>query len=126
MSPNWLANGPYLAQARAAQEENVPFIMSTASSTSIEDVAQANRDGVRWFQLYWPSNQNNDITISLLDRAKKAGFTALFVTLDTYTVGWRPSDMDNGYNPFIHADNIGVETGFTDPVFRKRFKERRG
>ncbi len=48
-------------------------------------------------QLYWPSNEHNDITISMLDRAKKAGFTALFVTLDTYILGWRPSDMDHGY-----------------------------
>lgn len=33
--------------------------------------------------------------ISLLSRAKKAGYTALFVTLETYVLGWRPSDMDN-------------------------------
>lgn len=68
----------------------------TASSTSIEDVAEANGDdGHRWYQLYWPPNANNDITISILNRAKKAGFKALFVTLDTYVLGWRPSDMDN-------------------------------
>ena len=84
------------ASAAAAAEESVPYIMSTASSTSIEDVAKANGDGVRWYQLYWPSNENNDITISLLSRAKKAGFSALFVTLDTYILGWRPTDMDNG------------------------------
>ena len=34
--------------------------------------------------------------------------------------------MDNGYNPFIHADRIGVEIGFTDPVFRAHFKEKHG
>ena len=84
------------ATARAAAECNVPFIMSTASSTSIEDVAKANGDGTRWFQLYWPGNQHNDITASILARAKRAGFSALFVTLDTFTLGWRPSDMYNG------------------------------
>lgn len=41
-----------IASARAAAQEGVPYIMSTASSTSIEDVAEANGDGVRWFQLY--------------------------------------------------------------------------
>lgn len=41
-------------------------------------------------------------------------------------VGWRPQDMDNGYNPFLRADNIGVEIGFTDPVFQKKFKEKTG
>jgi len=34
--------------------------------------------------------------------------------------------MDNGYNPFIHADRIGVEIGFTDPVFKKHFKDKHG
>ena len=85
-----------VASAAAAAREQVPFIMSSASSTSIEDVAKANGNGVRWYQLYWPSNENNDITASILSRAKKAGFSALFVTLDTYILGWRPTDMDNG------------------------------
>jgi lactate 2-monooxygenase len=84
------------ASAAAAAAECVPYIMSTASSTSIEDVAKANGNGTRWYQLYWPSNEHNDITISILNRAKKAGFSALFVTLDTYILGWRPTDMDNG------------------------------
>lgn len=70
--------------------------MSTASSTNIEEAAEANGDGVRWFQLYWPKNDAEEVTISMLDRAKKAGFTALVVTLDTYILGWRPSDLDNG------------------------------
>lgn len=71
--------------------------MSSASSTSIEDVAKANGDGTRWFQLYWPKDDEEEVTISILNRAKKAGFSALVVTLDTYILGWRPSDMDNGY-----------------------------
>ena len=50
----------------------------------------------------------------------------VFVTLDTYILGWRPSDMDNGYNSFLRADNIGVELGFANPVFQKRFKEKYG
>lgn len=112
--------------ARAAAAEGVPYILSTASSTSIEDVAKANGDGARWYQLYWPSNEHNDVTISLLNRAKASGYTALVVTLDTYMLGWRPSDMDNGYNPFLRADNVGVEIGFTDPVYQKKFKEAHG
>jgi lactate 2-monooxygenase len=85
-----------LAAAAAAAKESVPYIMSTASSTPIEDVGKANGDGVRWYQLYWPQNEYNDITASILSRAKKSGFSALFVTLDTYILGWRPTDMDNG------------------------------
>ncbi len=115
-----------IAATTAARKEGVPYILSTASSTSIEDVAEANGEGVRWYQLYWPSREHDDITISLLNRAKKAGYTTLFVTLDTYILGWRPSDMDNGYNPFLRADNIGVELGFTDDVFQQHFKEKHG
>jgi lactate 2-monooxygenase len=113
-----------MAAAAAAAEQSVPYIMSTASSTSIEDVAKANGDGVRWYQLYWPMNEHNDITISILNRAQKAGFSALFVTLDTYILGWRPSDMDNGYNPFLRSDQVGVAIGLSDPVFRAHFKEK--
>ncbi|KAF2440833.1 FMN-dependent alpha-hydroxy acid dehydrogenase [Karstenula rhodostoma CBS 690.94] len=116
-----------VAATKAAAKEAVPYILSTAASTSIEDVAKANgEDGQRWYQLYWPNRENDDITISLLQRAKKAGYTTLFVTLDTYLLGWRPSDMDNGYNPFLRADQIGVALGFSDPVYRKRFKEQYG
>jgi lactate 2-monooxygenase len=116
-----------VAATKAAAKEVVPYILSTASSTSIEDVAKANgKDGQRWYQLYWPSREHDDITISLLRRAKKSGYTTLFVTLDTYILGWRPDDMDNGYNPFMRADRTGVELGMTDPVFRKQFKERHG
>ncbi|KAI1319404.1 putative FMN dependent dehydrogenase [Xylariaceae sp. FL0255] len=115
-----------MAAAAAAAKEGVPYIMSTASSTSIEDVAKANGDGVRWYQLYWPENEHNDITISILKRAQTSGFSVLVVTLDTYILGWRPSDMDNGYNPFLRNDQIGVAIGLTDPVFRKHFKEKHG
>lgn len=115
------------ATARAAASLGIPYTLSTASSTSIEDVAEANGAGAsRWFQLYWPSREHDDITISLLKRAKAAGYTALFVTLDTYVLGWRPNDLDNGYNPFIHPDHTGVEIGLTDPVFKEKFKKEKG
>lgn len=115
------------ATARAAASLKIPYIFSSASSTSIEDVAAANGAGSpRWFQLYWPSRAHDDITISLLNRARKNGYTALFVTLDTYVLGWRPSDLDNGYDPFIHPDQIGVEMGLSDPVYQEKFKKKHG
>lgn len=49
--------------AEVAAEIGVPYILSTAASSSIEDVAKASGDGARWFQLYWP--QEDDITISV-------------------------------------------------------------
>ncbi|PLB48131.1 putative FMN dependent dehydrogenase [Aspergillus steynii IBT 23096] len=114
------------ATAKAAASEHVPYILSTASSTGIEDVADANGDSHRWFQLYWPLNEHNDITASLLSRARASGYKVLVVTLDTYILGWRPSDLDNAYNPFLVADDIGVAIGFTDPVFRAKFRAKHG
>lgn len=48
------------------------------------------------------------------------------MTLDTYIFGWITSDMDNGYRPFLRTDNIGVAIGFSDPVYRRFFRERYG
>ncbi|UPX17827.1 Lactate 2-monooxygenase [Ascochyta rabiei] len=116
-----------IAATKAAAKEAVPYIFSSAAAATIEDVAEAiGKDGQRRYQLYWPSREHDDITISLLSRAKKAGYGVLFVTLYTYIIGWRPSDMDNGYNPFMGSDRVNVEPGLTDPVFRKQFKERHG
>ncbi|KAI9368965.1 FMN-dependent dehydrogenase [Aspergillus egyptiacus] len=117
-----------IAAAAAAEEGGVPYIVSTAASTSLEDVAAVTTadSRPRWFQLYWPSDEHKDITASLLKRAKQAGYKVLVVTLDTYMLGWRPSDLDNGYNPFIRKDSVGVQMGFSDPVFRKHFQAKHG
>ncbi|KAG9308452.1 FMN-dependent alpha-hydroxy acid dehydrogenase [Chiua virens] len=107
-----------LASAAAAGAVGVPYIMSTASSRSIEDVATANGpNGHRWYQLYWP--RTTEITLSLLNRAKANGFTALVITLDTMALGWRPHDIETGYLPF--ACGVGIQVGTSDPVFMKRF-----
>lgn len=63
--------------------------------------------------------RTNDVTLSLLRRAKKNGFTALVVTLDTMTIGWRPHDLARAYIPFGHG--VGVQVGTSDPVFMGRY-----
>ncbi len=103
-----------LATARAAAELGIPMVLSTASSHTIEEVAEASGDGPRWFQLYWPNDP--DVCASLLDRARKAGYTALVVTLDTWTLAWRPHDLDQAYLPFLRG--VGTAIPFSDPVFR--------
>jgi lactate 2-monooxygenase len=79
------------ATARAAHAAQVPMILSTAATRSIEQVAKANADGDRWYQLYWPKPQAVEFTASLLNRAKDNGFSVLVVTLDTFQIGWRPN-----------------------------------
>ncbi|GDY33736.1 lactate 2-monooxygenase [Gandjariella thermophila] len=103
-----------LATARAAAELDVPMVLSTASSYSIEEVAEASGDGARWFQLYWPND--DEVCMSILDRARKSGFRVLVVTLDTWTLAWRPHDLDQAYVPFIRG--VGTAIPFSDPVFR--------
>ena len=60
----------------------------------------------------------------MLERAKKSGYSALVVTLDTWAMAWRPWDLDHAYVPFVKG--IGCDVAFSDPVFRRKFKEKSG
>ncbi|MCP9209009.1 lactate 2-monooxygenase [Streptomyces cucumeris] len=102
------------AAARAAAAQGVPFVLSSASSTPMEQVAEAMGDGERWFQLYW--GKDREVTESFLRRAEASGFTALFVTLDTPMLAWRPRDLDQAYLPFLRG--VGTANYFTDPAFQ--------
>jgi isopentenyl diphosphate isomerase/L-lactate dehydrogenase-like FMN-dependent dehydrogenase len=104
-----------LATARAAASVGVPFILSTAASNTIEDVAQAAGDLPRWYQLYWPSD--DEVTKSFLGRAEDAGFGAVVVTLDTFYLAWRPRDLSAAYLPFLKG--IGNQVYFSDPAFNE-------
>jgi isopentenyl diphosphate isomerase/L-lactate dehydrogenase-like FMN-dependent dehydrogenase len=103
-----------LATGRAAAELGVPAVLSTASSYTIEQVAEAMGDAPRWFQLYWPSDP--ELAASFLQRAERAGYGAIVVTLDTWLLAWRPRDLEQAYLPFLKG--IGVANYFSDPVFR--------
>jgi isopentenyl diphosphate isomerase/L-lactate dehydrogenase-like FMN-dependent dehydrogenase len=101
------------AAARVARELGIAMALSTVSSLTLEEVAAESGDGARWFQLYWPNDK--DVCVSLLDRARAAGFTALIVTLDTWMLGWRPHDLDHAYLPFLSGE--GLANYFGDPAF---------
>ena len=105
-----------LPAARAAASLGIPFVLSTVSSRSIEQVAQAMGGAVRWYQLYW--SKDPEIAASMLARAERAGYRAIVVTLDTNILGWRERDLQRAYLPFLRAK--GVANYFSDPVFRSR------
>ena len=105
-----------LASARAAADLKLTYIHSTQASYSTEEVAAANGEGSRWYQLYWP--RDDELTVSFLRRAGAAGYTHLVITLDTTQLGWRPLDLDRGYSPFLA--NLGIANYTTDPVFTRR------
>jgi lactate 2-monooxygenase len=102
-----------LASARAAGGLGLTFVHSTAAAHSIEQVAEASGDGSRWYQLYWPAER--EVAASLVARAEAAGFGALMVTLDTFMMGWRPTDLDAAYLPFLAG--TGIANYLTDPAF---------
>src|SRR6266704_57954 len=106
-----------VASARAAASLGMPFVLSTMSSRSMEEVAQSAAkvaDSPRWFQLYW--GKNPELTASMVQRAERAGYSALVVTLDTHSLGWRERDLHHGYLPFMVGQ--GLANYFSDPVFR--------
>ena len=105
-----------LAPAHAAAALRVPFILSSAASHSIEEIAVAMGDAPRWFQLYWVSDR--EVVESLVRRAEASDYAAIVVTLDTLTLGWRPRDLRNAYLPFREGEGIAQFT--SDPVFRSR------
>lgn len=108
-----------LATARAASSLGLPMIVSTVSSRTIEEVAEAGGDGPRWFQLYWPNDP--DVCASILGRARAAGCSALVVTVDTPTLGWRPRDLDHGFMPYLAGHRPA--TPLSDPAFRSRLEK---
>ena len=93
-----------LAAVRAAGRARTPYTISTASSWSIEEIAE-QATGPLWFQLYlWRSR---DVVRTLVKRARAAGCTALVVTTDVVVNGKRPRDHRNGMSipPRITARN---------------------
>ncbi len=101
-----------LAVARAAAAQGTTMIASTASSYTLEEIAEVG--GPRWFQLYWP--RGRELAASFVHRAEEAGYSALVVTLDTWLLAWRPRDLQGAYLPFLKS--IGIANYLSDPVFR--------
>ena len=85
--------GGELAAAAAAQKRNVPYALSTAGTTSIEDLS-ASRHGDLWFQLF--VLRDRGLARSLVERAQASGYGSLEVTIDTHVAGRKCRDVRNG------------------------------
>lgn len=84
--------------ARAAGSAGIPFVMSTAATATMEEVAEVG-DGIKWFQLY--IFKNRDVSLRLVSKARALGFKALEVTVDNAIPGRRLRDARNGFSlPF--------------------------
>lgn len=91
--------------ARAAEEAGIVYALSTTSTMSIEDVA-ASTGRPCWFQLY--VMKDRELTRALLERAKRAGYEALLLTVDLPVAGRRERDVRNGFSipPRVSLGNV--------------------
>ena len=79
--------------AEAAYSNNIPFILSTVTTSSIERIAEITH-GKAWFQLYHPAK--NELRDDILKRASDSGYSVLVILCDVPTFGFRPRDIRNG------------------------------
>ncbi len=83
-----------LAVARSAARKGLPYTLSTLATRSIEEVA-AESDGPKWFQVYvW---RDRGLVREMLDRADRAGYEAIVLTVDTPVLGRRERDVRHGF-----------------------------
>ena len=115
-----------VAAARAAQAAGTVFILSTISTSSIEEVAEAAPEAIKWFQLYIYRDREVgssfflgltasllmrdlvQVTKSLVKRAETAGFSALVLTVDAPMFGRRLDDIRNRFSlpPHLNMANF--------------------
>ncbi|MEU2039431.1 lactate 2-monooxygenase [Nocardia niwae] len=109
-----LHEGGEVIAAEVTAELGIGTVLSTAASSTIEDVGTAA--GAWWYQLYWPAD--DELACSFVRRAERAGASAIVVTVDTPTLGWRPRDLTQAHLPFLHGK--GIANYLSDPVFRAK------
>ena len=107
------------ATARACAKLDIPYTLSSLSSTPMEDVAETLGDTTKWFQFYWSSDRA--VARSFLDRAEASGYDAIVLTVDAPTLGWRDRLLERGYYPFLEGQ--GVANYFSDPAFRESLED---
>jgi len=90
--------GGEVVAARAAGEAGTGYILSTISGHKLEDVKAGTR-GPAWYQLYLLGGR--EAAEGSLDRARRAGFSALVITVDTPVAGIRERDSRNGMKELL-------------------------
>ena len=79
--------------AKSAFEHNIPFILSTVTTSSIERISEIT-EGKAWFQLYHPTEDS--VRDDIIKRAEAAECPVLVILCDVPTFGFRPRDIRNG------------------------------
>ena len=91
--------------AKAAFEHNIPFILSTVTTASIETIAKIT-EGQAWFQLYHPAEDK--VTEDIIKRIGAVGCPVMVILADVPSFGYRPRDIRNGLSmpPRMTLQNI--------------------
>uniref|UniRef100_A0A8D0H636 (S)-2-hydroxy-acid oxidase n=1 Tax=Sphenodon punctatus TaxID=8508 RepID=A0A8D0H636_SPHPU len=96
------------ATSRACREMGTGMMLSSWATSSIEEVAQVAPEGLRWLQLY--IYKDREVTRSLVQRAERAGYKGIFVTVDTPLLGKRLDDVRNKFQLPPHLRMKNFET----------------
>jgi lactate 2-monooxygenase len=105
-----------LATAAASVATGVPMVASTLMQDPMEDVGAALAGGLGLFQLYTPNDR--ELAESFVRRAAASGFAGIVVTLDTWSLGYRPRDLRHATFPQLRGACLANYT--SDPVFRAK------
>jgi isopentenyl diphosphate isomerase/L-lactate dehydrogenase-like FMN-dependent dehydrogenase len=100
--------GGEVAAARAARKAGTGYILSTISGHKLEDV-KATNPGPVWYQLYLMGGR--EAAEGAIDRARRAGFSALVITIDTPVAGMRERDPRNGMKELL-GHSLGAKLPF--------------
>jgi lactate 2-monooxygenase len=104
-----------VAAAKASADTSVPFTLSTFSQTPMEDVIKHAGSTPNFFQLYLPGDR--ELAASFLDRAERSGYSSVVVTVDSWTLGYRPADLAIGNYP--QARGFCMQNYYSDENFTK-------
>lgn len=97
-----------IALARAAAQFGIPFTLSNAAATPMEDIVREGGDGPKWFQLYMTGDRPR--TLATVSRARDAGFDALVVTVDSLFNANREFVIRSGYAvPFKINPRLAID-----------------
>jgi len=104
-----------VAAAQASAATGVPFTLSTFSQSPMEDVITHAGDTPNFYQLYLPADR--ELAASLINRAERCGYAGLVVTVDSWTLGFRPTDLEIGNFPQFRG--YCMQNYYSDENFTK-------
>jgi lactate 2-monooxygenase len=104
-----------VAAARASAATGVPFTLSTFSQAPMEEIIEQAGTTPSFFQLYLPGDR--ELAASFIGRAEASGYSALVVTVDSWTLGYRPADLERGNFPQFRG--FCMENYYSDENFTK-------